>query len=99
VPPSTSRPLRRSRQITGSAFDAPASFSVRALRYSGHPDDAAVPYLGRSKSTASRRDQSGHQDVIDGHAALCVRGHHHAVVTSDVGDLARIDPELPLIHA
>lgn len=41
---------------------------------------------------------SGHQDVIDVHVALCARARHHAVVTSDVDDLARIDPDLPLIH-
>ena len=41
---------------------------------------------------------SGHQDVIDVHVALCARERNHAVVTSDVDDLAHIDPDLPLIH-
>ncbi len=40
----------------------------------------------------------GHQDVIDVHVALCARERHHAVITSDADDLARIDPELPLIR-
>lgn len=41
----------------------------------------------------------GYQDVIDVHVALCARERHHAVVTSDIDDLARIAPDLPLIHA
>lgn len=40
----------------------------------------------------------GHPDVIDVHVALCARERHHAVVTSDLDDLARIDSDLPLIH-
>jgi hypothetical protein len=41
----------------------------------------------------------GHCDVIDVHVALCARERRHALITSDVDDLARIDPGLPLIHA
>ena len=40
----------------------------------------------------------GHDDVIDVHVALCARERRHAVVTSDPGDLARIDPALPVIE-
>lgn len=42
---------------------------------------------------------SGHPDVIDVHVALCARERHHAVVTSDLDDFARIAPGLPLIRA
>lgn len=41
----------------------------------------------------------GHRDVIDVHIALCARERDHAVVTSDVDDIARIAPDLPLIRA
>lgn len=41
----------------------------------------------------------GHRDVIDVHVALCARQRHHADVTSDLNDLAHIDPDLPLIRA
>jgi len=37
--------------------------------------------------------------VIDVHVALCARERHHALVTTDIDDLARIDPDLSLIHA
>jgi hypothetical protein len=40
---------------------------------------------------------TGHDDVIGVHVAVCARERNHAVITSDPGDLARIDPELPLI--
>ena len=42
---------------------------------------------------------SGHNDVIDVHVALCARERGHAVVTSDPGDISRIDPALPVIRA
>lgn len=41
--------------------------------------------------------QTGHSDVIDVHVALCARERGHAVITSDPGDISRIDPALPLI--
>jgi hypothetical protein len=41
----------------------------------------------------------GHDDVIDVHVALCARERHHVVVTSDPGDMLRIDPALPVIRA
>lgn len=41
--------------------------------------------------------RSGHDDVIDVHVALCARERGHAVVTSDPGDMARVDPQLPVI--
>jgi hypothetical protein len=37
--------------------------------------------------------------VVDVHVALCARDRHHAVVTSDPDDIARIDPTLRLIRA
>lgn len=42
---------------------------------------------------------SGHNDVIDVHVALCARERGHAVVTSDPGDISRIDPAIPVIRA
>jgi predicted nucleic acid-binding protein len=39
---------------------------------------------------------SGTSDVIDISVALCARDHGHGVITSDPGDLAAIDPSLPL---
>jgi hypothetical protein len=39
----------------------------------------------------------GHADIVDASVVLCARRRGHVVVTSDPGDLARIDPNLPLI--
>jgi hypothetical protein len=42
--------------------------------------------------------QSGHNDVIDVHVALCARERRHAVVTSDPDDIAKVDPSLALLR-
>lgn len=36
-------------------------------------------------------------DVVDAHVVVCARRAGQPVVTSDGGDLARLDPSLPLI--
>jgi hypothetical protein len=41
--------------------------------------------------------RTSHNHVIDVHVAMRARERNHAVVTSDPGDLARIDPDLPLV--
>jgi hypothetical protein len=40
---------------------------------------------------------TGMSDVVDASVVLVARKHGHAVVTSDPGDLGRLDPELQLI--
>jgi hypothetical protein len=40
---------------------------------------------------------AGHDDVVDVHVVLCARQRHHAIVTSDPGDIARIDATVPRI--
>jgi hypothetical protein len=40
---------------------------------------------------------AGHDDVVDVHVVLCARQRHHAIVTSDPGDIARIDPTVPRV--
>jgi len=40
---------------------------------------------------------TGHHDVIDVHVALCARERGHAVVTSDLDDIARVDPSLMIL--
>lgn len=41
--------------------------------------------------------RSGGSDVIDASVVVCARERAHTVVTSDAGDLRRIDPRLPVI--
>jgi hypothetical protein len=40
---------------------------------------------------------AGTSDVIDASVVLCAREHGHGVVTSDPGDLRKLDPKLPLV--
>lgn len=40
----------------------------------------------------------GHPDVVDVHVVLHARFAHHAVITSDAGDLRAVDPTLRLIE-
>lgn len=58
-----------------------------------------VMTLGVAGAVGLACPNSGHADVIDVHVALRARERHHAVVTSDPGDIARIDPTVPLIRA
>jgi hypothetical protein len=38
-----------------------------------------------------------HSDVVDVHVVLCARQRHHAIVTSDPRDIARVDSGVPRI--
>jgi hypothetical protein len=38
-----------------------------------------------------------HEGVVDVHVVLCARQRHHAIVTSDPRDIARVDPTVPRI--
>ncbi len=42
--------------------------------------------------------RSGHPDIVDVHLALCARRLGQTVVTSDVDDLRRVDPQLPILR-
>jgi predicted nucleic acid-binding protein len=61
--------------------------------------DIAVITPNVARSIGLMCARCGHDDVIDVHVALCARERHHIVVTSDPGDMSRIDPALPVIRA
>jgi predicted nucleic acid-binding protein len=61
--------------------------------------DIAVMTPNIARTVGLMCARTGHDDVIDVHVAMCARERSHAVVTSDPGDIARIDPELLLIRA
>jgi predicted nucleic acid-binding protein len=61
--------------------------------------DIAVMTLSVARAVGTLCATSGHDDVIDVHVALCARERRHAVVTSDLEDIGRIDASLPLIRA
>jgi hypothetical protein len=59
--------------------------------------DIAVMTPNAARGVGLLGARTGHDDVIDVHVAMCARERGHAVVTSDPGDILRIDPALPVI--
>jgi predicted nucleic acid-binding protein len=59
--------------------------------------EIAVMDLDVARSVGLMCAATGHHDVIDVHVALCARERGHAVVTSDVNDISRVDPSLVII--
>lgn len=77
-----------------------SSRQVRLARLLKSRDvDIAVMTRNTARSVGLMCARTGHDDVIDVHVALCARERGHAVVTSDPGDISRIDPTLPLIKS
>jgi predicted nucleic acid-binding protein len=60
--------------------------------------EIAVMDLDVARSVGLISAATGHHDVIDVHVALCARERGHAVVTSDLDDIARVDPSLVIIR-
>lgn len=71
-------------------------------RRTGEAPGRRVSVVALDELTARRAGelcgQSRGSDVVDASVALCAADRGHAVLTSDPGDLARLDPELPLIR-
>lgn len=77
-----------------------SSRQVRLARLLKSRDvDVAVMTLSVAQSVGLICADCGHADVVDVHVALCARERHHAIVTSDPEDIARVDPALPCIRA
>jgi hypothetical protein len=71
---------------------------TRLARLLKSPDiDVAVMTLSVARSVGLMCAATGHSDVVDVHVVLCARQRQHAIVTSDPGDIARIDPTVPRI--
>jgi len=71
---------------------------VRLARLLKSPDiEVAIMSLSAARAVGLMCAVSGHADVVDVHVVLCARQRQHAVVTSDPGDIARIDPSVPRI--
>jgi hypothetical protein len=71
---------------------------VRLARLLKSPDiEVAMMTLSAARAVGLMCAVSGHTDVVDVHVVLCARQRQHAVVTSDPGDIARIDPSVPRI--
>jgi PIN domain len=99
--------LARARE-TGTRITVPASALAQAIR---RPERQArlsrlirqpttdVIDLGRVDATnvGRLRAASGTSDIADAHVVICARRADQPVVTSDPGDLRRLDPALRLI--
>jgi PIN domain len=99
--------LARARQ-TGAGVTIPASALAQAIR---RPErqarlsrlirqpDTDVVALGRVDATHIGRllAASGTSDIADAHVVICARRADQPVVTSDPGDLRKLDPALRLI--
>jgi len=59
--------------------------------------DIAVMTLSVARSVGLMCAEADHHDVVDVHVVLCARQRHHAIVTSDPDDIARVDPTVPRI--
>lgn len=83
--------------VVAQAWRSPCQARLARLLTSSDVDIAVMtPRVARSVGSVCA--ENGHDDVIDVHVALCARERHHAVVTSDPDDIARVDSALPLIH-
>jgi hypothetical protein len=80
-----------------------SSRQARLARLLKSPDiDIAVMTLSVARAVGlmcadTDHDDTDHDDVVDVHVVLCARQRHHAIVTSDPRDIARIDPTVPRI--
>lgn len=100
--------LARARE-TGARVTVPASAFAQAIR---RPERQArlarllrqpttdVISLDRVDATSVGRllAASGTADITDAHVVICARRARQPVVSSDSGDLRRLDPEIRLIQ-
>jgi len=72
---------------------------VRLARLVRQPTTTVVP-LDRVDATHVGRllAASRTSDIVDAHVVICGRRGGQRVVTSDAGDLRRLDPQIPLIE-
>jgi predicted nucleic acid-binding protein len=99
--------LARARE-TGATVTVPASALAQAVR---RPERQArlsrlirqpttrVASLDRVAATSVGRllAASGTSDIADAHVVICARRADQPVVTSDPGDLSKLDPALTLV--
>lgn len=93
---------------TGARVTVPASALAQAIRRPDRQNRLSrlirqpttdVIDLGRVDATSVGRllAASGTPDIADAHVVICARRADQPVVTSDPGDLGRLDPALRLI--
>jgi hypothetical protein len=82
--------------VVAQAWRSPRQ--VRLARLLKSPDiDVAVMTLSVARAVGLICADTGHADIVDVHVVICARQRHHAILTSDPGDIKRIDPAVPRI--
>ena len=72
---------------------------VRLARLVRQPTTTVVPFDRVDATHVGRLlAASGTSDVVDAHVVICGRRSGQRVVTSDAGELRRLDPEIALIE-
>jgi hypothetical protein len=72
---------------------------ARLMRLLRQPTTVTAPLDRPSASFVGQLlGATGTTDVVDAHVVVCARMSRHAIVTSDAGDLRRLDPTLDLIE-
>ena len=100
--------LARAAQ-TSASITVPASALAQAIRRPERqarlarlvrqPTTTVVPFDRVDATHVGRLlAASGTSDVVDAHVVICGRRSGQRVVTSDAGDLRRLDPEIALIE-
>lgn len=52
----------------------------------------------RAKQIGTVIGATSHPDIVDVHVALVAADHDHAVLTSDDRDIAKVNPDLTIVH-
>ena len=94
----TSAPITVPASALAQAVRRPER-QVRLARFVRQPTTTVVP-LDRVDATNVGRllAASGTSDIVDAHVVICGRRNGQRIVTSDPGDLRRLDPEIHLLE-
>jgi hypothetical protein len=94
----TSAPITVPASALAQAIRQPER-QARLARLVRQPTTTVVP-LDRVDATSVGRllAASGTTDIVDAHVVICGRRSGQRVVTSDPGDLRRLDPEIQLVE-
>jgi hypothetical protein len=83
--------VRRPRRAVAQAWRSPRQARLARLLKSSDID-IAVMTVNVAGAVGLMRAAAGHDDVVDVHVVVCARQGHHAIVTSDPRDIARMMP-------
>ena len=82
----------------GSPRQANVGRLISAGRARGGPVIVDELTAERAKQIGITIGTTSHPDIVDVHVALAAAERGHAVLTSDDGDIAAVNPELILVH-